>query len=235
MSIRLPIPKLAASPVMPLKSKFKSDLLHRGVDWQQDVNYLRDTYMDIYAIWEATQPFVHGEDEEGNRVVEESQYDPEQDKQIYEKTEPLLRELILGLGDISKQMTMRQDVYKATENAQHDFETAGSYARAGDWAMAGVYMSYALMKIHSLLDGLTREVNNQSRKLGYGYDVSGEQGESGGTSGNDRHLWDTGNSPKKDHTQKNPANMMVDAEAETDYPELAEFKHKHVYWSPRTR
>jgi hypothetical protein len=235
MSIRLPIPKLAASPVMPLKSKFKSDLLHHGVDWQQDVNYLRDIYMEIYSVWEATQPFTSREDEGGNKVVEEVQYDPEQDKQIYEKTEPLLRELILGLSGVSRQMTSRTDVFRPVENSQHDFDTAGSYARAGDWAMATVYMSYALMKIHSLLDGLTREMNNQSRKLGYGYDVSGEQGEGGGTSGNDRHLWDTGNSPKKDHTQKNPANLMVDAEAETDFPELAEFKHKHVYWPPRTR
>jgi hypothetical protein len=233
--IRLPIQKLAASPVMPLKSRFKSELLHHGKDWQQDVNYLRDTYMEIYALWEATQPFTHETDEEGNRQVSETNYDPEQDRQLYVKTEPLLRELILGLAGVSQQMTMRQDIFKATENAQHDFETAHSYSRAGDFAMATLYQSYALAKMHRLLDNLTREVNNQSRKLGYGYDVSGEAHEGGGTSGDDRHLWDTGNSPKRNHTQNNPANMSVDAEAETDFPELGTLKHKHIYWPPRTR
>jgi hypothetical protein len=233
--IRLPIQKLAASPVMPLKSRFKSDLLHHGKDWQQDVNYLRDTYMEIYALWEATQPFTYETDAEGNKQVSETHYDVEQDKQLYAKTEPLLRELVLGLSGVSRQMTLRQDVFKATENAQHDFETASSYARAGDYAMATLYQTYALSKMHKMLDSLTLEVNNQSRKMGYGYDVSGEQGEGGGTSGNDRHLWDTGNSPKRNHTQNNPANMLVDADAETDYPELAQQKHKHVYWPPRNR
>jgi hypothetical protein len=233
--IRLPIQKLAASPVMPLNSKFKSELLHHGKDWQQDVNYLRDTYMDIYAAWEATQPFTYETDAEGNKQVSETNYDPEMDKQLYAKTEPLLRELILGLAGISEQMTMRRDVYQATENAQHDFEQASSYANATDYAMATLYQSYALAKMHKLLDNLTREMNNQSRKLGYGYDTSGEQNEGGGTSGEDRHLWDTGNSPKRDHTQNNPANMMMDAEAETDFPELAKVKHKHVYWPPRNR
>jgi hypothetical protein len=237
--IRLSIPKLAASPVMPLKSKFKSELLHYGVDWQQDVNYLRDMYMEIYAIWESTQPFTYELDAEGNKQVRENKYDPAQDEEVYRKTEPLLREMILGFEGISKAMSNRTDVYRTAENAQHDFSTATSYAQAGDFAMATVYQSYALMKAHSLLDGLTREMNatprRASRKLGYGYDVSGEQGEGGGTSGDGRHLWDTGNSPKRDRTKKNPANMGIDAEAESDYPELAEFKHKHVYWPPRTR
>lgn len=235
MPIRLPIQKLAASPVMSLKSRFKSELLHHGMDWQQDVNYLRDIYMEIYAAWEATQPFTHETDAEGNRMVSENKYDPAQDKQLYNATEPLLRELILGLSDVSRQMTMRRDVFKATENAQHDFNTASSYGNAGDYALATVYQSYALMKMHSVLDGLTREVNSQSRKLGYGYDTSGEVNEKGGTSGDQTHLYDTGNSPKNNHTQKNPANMMIDADAETDFPELAEIKHKRVYWPPRTR
>jgi len=235
MPIRLPIQKLAASPVTPLNTRFKSELLHHGVDWQQDVNYLRDTYMEIYALWEATQPFTHEEDAEGNRMVSETKYEPEQDQKLYQETEPLLRELILGLQGISRQRTMRTDVMRASENAQHDFETASSYAKAGDWAMATLYQSYALMKMHQLLDSLTLEVNYQARKLGYGYDVSGEQGEGGGTNGDDRHLWDTGNGSKKDRTPKNPANLMVDAEAESDYPELQKMKHHRVYWPPRTR
>jgi hypothetical protein len=235
MLIRPQIPKLAASPVMPLKSKFKSELLHHGVDWQQDVNYLRDVYMEIYAAWEATQPFTYETDAEGNKQVSESNYDPKQDEALYEKTAPLLRELILGMEGVSQQRTMRPDVMRMTENARFDFETASSYARAGDPAMACLYQSYALMKLGGMLDSMTREINTQGRKLGYGYDISGEQGEGGGTSGGDQHLWDTGNSPKRDRTPKNPANMLVDAEAESDYPELAKFKHKRVHWPPRLR
>jgi hypothetical protein len=192
--------------------------------------------MDVYVAWEATQPFTHEEDAEGNRQVSENNYDPKMDQDLYGKTEPLLRELILGMSDISKQRTMRMDVFKAVENAQHDFETAGSYAKAGDFALATVYQSYSLMRLHKLLDSLTSEANKSaSRKLGYGYDTSGEQNEGGGTSGQGQNLWDTGNSPKKDRTPQNPANMLVDADAETDFPELREFKHKHVYWPPRTR
>jgi hypothetical protein len=199
------------------------------------VNYLRDTYSEIQALWDQVQPFEHETDAEGNRQVRETKYDESQDKALYQKSEPFLRELILGMEGVSKQMTMRQDVYQTTENAKHDFETGASYARIGDHAMATLYQSYALMKIHKMLDSLTREVNSQGRKLGYGYDVSGEQGEGGGTSGDGRHLWDTGNSPKRNHTQNNPFNMMVDAEAESDYPELVPFKHKHIHWPPRTR
>jgi hypothetical protein len=225
--IRLAVQKLAASPVLPLKSRFKSELLHHGVDWQQDVNYLRDTYMEIFNLWETIQP------------IADEKYDPEQDKALYERTEPLLRELILGMEGVSQQLSKRTDVYRSAENAKHDFETATSYARVGDHAMATLYQSYALMKINRLLEDLTREVNTQARrasiKLGYGYDISGEQFEQGGTSGNDRHLWDTGNSPKRNHTQNNPFNMMIDSEAESDYPELAKFKHKRVYWPPRIR
>lgn len=239
MPIRLPISKLAASPVMPLRTppRFKSELLRSGVTWPQDVNYLRDVYMEIWAAWEATQPFTYETDSEGSKTVSESTYNPDHDEALYSKTEPLLRELILGLGDVSKQLAGRKDVFRSVENAQHDFNTASSYFKVGDFALATVYQSYALMKMHGLLDGLTREANNKrgSSKLGYGYDTSGEVHNSGGTSGNDKHLWDTSNSPKNNHTQKNPANVLIDAEAETDFPELAEFKRKRVYFPPRTR
>lgn len=236
MPTRLPIPKLAASPIMPLSTapRFKSELLQSGATSQQDVSYLRDTYMNIYAVWEAIQPFTHEKDEQGRKQI--SGYDLEQDKKLYAETEPLLRELIIGLGDVSEQMTTRTDVYKAVEHSRYDFETAANVARAGDYMLATVYFSYALTKLHSLLEGLTRQANKMgSYKLGYGYDISGETHEQGGTSGDDRHLWDTGNSPKRDHTPKNPANMLIDADAETDFPELAEMKHRRVYWPPRTR
>jgi hypothetical protein len=135
----------------------------------------------------------------------------EDNKSLYEFAEPKTRELLLGT---------EEDV-----NAVHDFDTASMYAHSGNWKMASQYLGYALRKVAEKIE-----------KLGYGYDVSGETGRgSGGTSGNDRHLWDTGNAPKHDHTGVNPANIMFDTEAESDYPELAAFKHKRVHWPPRTR
>ena len=61
---------------------------------------------------------------------------------------------------------------QAIENAQHDFETASSYSSAGDYAMATLYQSYAMTKMHKLLDNLTREVNSQSRRAGFADVVS---------------------------------------------------------------
>jgi len=62
-------------------------------------------------------------------------------------------------------------------------------------------------------------------------------GTSVGDSGNARspNLWDNANSPKNNMTKSNPANQMVDAEAENDFPELRETKHKRVHWPARTR
>ena len=42
----------------------------------------------------------------------------------------------------------------------------------GDYAMATLYQSYALAKMHKLLDNLTREVSNQSRRAGFADVVS---------------------------------------------------------------
>jgi hypothetical protein len=135
----------------------------------------------------------------------------EDDQSLYEFAEPRTRELLLGTEE--------------NPNAIHDFDTASMYAHSGNWKMASQYLGYTLMKVAEKIE-----------KLGYGYDISGEAGAGGGgTSGEGRHLWDTGNSPKHDHTQNNPANMSFDAEAEADYPELAEFKHKRVHWPPRIR
>jgi hypothetical protein len=225
--LRLSIPKLAAAAVPALQTtpKFRNELLRTKGTWPQDVEYLRGIYVSIYQLWTTheTKPGVA--------------YDPADDKDLFEGTSQQLRELILGMEGISRQLTDRTDIYKSTENALHDFETAESYGAAGDYATATVYQSYALMKLHRLLDGLTAQANRKrgSRKLGYGYDTSGEQNEGGGTSGNDVHQWDSSGSPKHDHTPMNPANMLFDTEAEADYPELAAFKHKRVYWPPRTR
>ena len=157
---------------MPLNSQFKSELLHHGMDWQQDVNYLRDTYMDIYAIWEATQPFTYETDAEGNKQVSGNALRRRTRQAALRQNRTATPRTHSWSEGVSQQMTMRQDVFKATENAQHDFETASSYARAGDYALAALYQSYALAKMHKMLDGLTREMNTQSRKLGYGYDTT---------------------------------------------------------------
>lgn len=138
------------------------------------------------------------------------EWDGSDDQSLYEFAEPRTRELLIGTD--------------AGISAVHDFDTASMYAHSGNWKMASRYLGGALAKIAVKIE-----------KLGYGYDTSGEVQRGGGTSGEGRHLWDTGNAPKHDHTQNNPANMMYDAEAESDYKELAEFKHKRVHWPPRTR
>lgn len=226
MSLRLPIQKLAAAavPALQIAPRFHSELLQSGATWPQDVNYLRDTYTEIYQLWTTheTQP--------------DTSYDPQQDKTLYSETAPKLREMILGLEDISKALSTRTDVFKSTENARYDFDTAESYNRAGDFAMATVYQSYALLKVHRLLDGLTSEANRKrSHKLAYGYDVTGEVMEPGEQESRSPNLWDQGNSPKLNRTPNNPANQMVDPEAENDFPEELAHKHQRVNWPARTR
>jgi len=161
---------------------------------------------------------------------------PTQDAELFQATEPKLRELLLGLGDVSKQLAGRTDIFRDVENAQHDFNVAESYGRAGDFGMGTVYESYCAMKLHRVLDTLTRDAKKKlSAKLAYGYDVSGEVQESGGTSGQDNALWDEGNSSKFDKTPPNPVSVAQDFEAEEEFPELAEIKHKRVKWPQRVR
>ena len=123
------------------------------------------------------------------------------------------------------------------QNASGDFNVATMYEKSGDPAMATVYMSYALLKLHRVLDGLTLMANKKagSKHLAYGYDISGEVMEPGEQESRSPNLWDEGNSPKLDHTPINPANSMVDPEAENDFPELKETKHKRVDWPARSR
>lgn len=226
--MRLPIPKLAAAAVPALQAvpKFRSELLQSGARWPQDINYLRDTYADIYQLWleHETQP---GEP-----------YNPEDDKRLYQGTEAKLRELVLGLEDVSRELAHRNDVFRMSQNAKHDFATSNSLAKAGDYALATVYQSYALVKVHNILDGLTREASRRASSRAvraYGYDVSGEVAETGEQDSRSPNLWDQGNSPKLDRTPTNPANQLVDSEAELDYPALQETKHKRVNWPPRAR
>ena len=76
---------------------------------------------------------------------------------------------------------------------------------------------------------------NRKHIVAYGYDVTGEVMEPGEQESRSPNLWDQGNSPKFDRTAPNPANQLVDAEAENDFPELKEFKHKRMQWPARTR
>lgn len=226
MSLRLPIPKLAAAAVPALQSapRFRSELLQSGATWPQDVNYLRDTYVEIYQLWST------------HETNPEVSYNPENDKTLYTGTEAKLRELILGLDGVSKELTLRRDVFASVERARYDFETAESYARAQDYAMATVYQSYALGKIARLLDGLIREANKKrGAKLAYGHDISGEVMEPGEQESRSPNLWDNANSPKLNHTQSNPANQVIDSEAENDFPEELEHKHERVNWPARLR
>jgi hypothetical protein len=220
---RLPVLKLAASAVAPLNTPaMNSALFQWGATWPQDVSYLRDTYNEIQTIWERLK-------------------EPNQDQELYTETEPRLRELIVGLGDVAKELTTRTDIYQSVNNAEHDFNTSTSYAAAQDYATATIYQSYALMKIHNMLDTLTSFANKRLRqasfeKLGYGYDISGEQSNYGGTSGQDNNVRDLANPQNGWETSKNKTNFYsVDGEAEQDFPELAEFKHKRIHWPARTR
>src|SRR5271157_3891141 len=160
-----------------------------------------------------------------SQIASEWEMGQEQGEELYHSTEPKLRELLLVLRSIA-------DVAPGTQKALQDFEKAVTHASSDDYETANQYLSGALTSIHNQIDSLSK---TGSSKLAYGYDVSGEVQRGGGTSGEGRHLWDTGNSPKHDHTSQNPANMMFDAEAESDYPELRKLKHKRVHWPPRTR
>jgi hypothetical protein len=223
LAIRLPIKKLSGSAVAPLATvpNFSSALLRSGATWPQDVNYLRDTYKDIQQLWERMK-------------------DPSQDRDLYEQTEPRLRELILGMTDVSKSLPDRRYLFESVRNAEWDFGNAHSHAAAQDYALATTYQSYALAKMHNMLDLLTREANKKKaaiNKEAYGYDISGEAFEQGGTSGQDNQVRDLANPANNWETSKNKVDFinMVDAEAERDFPDLAEYKHKRIYWPARTR
>lgn len=217
------IPKLAAAPISPLqvKPQFTNELLQSGATWPQDVNYMRDTYSDIYSAWESN-PFKTPADEQN----------------LYNVTEPRLEELVKGLKDISMQRSGRVDLYKGTERAGHDAQVAQLYAKGGDYATASLYQSYALTKIHNMLEAMTREGKQRKAsflvKKGYGYDVSGEVQEGGGSNSDQKNLWDTAQ-PQDGHTTPKPmGNINMDTQAERDFPELAEKKQRRVHFPPRT-
>lgn len=211
------IPKLAAAPISPLqvKPQFNSELLQSRATWFQDVKYLRDTYKEVYSLW-SSHPF-------------ETQ---EHQKTLYQQTESKLEELILSMKDISAQRSGRADLYKATERAGNDAQVADLYARGGDYATASLYQSYALTKLHGMLEALTLEGKRNRasflKKRGYGLDIEGDNSDS-----DQKHLWDTAQ-PQDGHTTPKPSgNINMDAEAELEFPELAEKKHQKIQFPPR--
>jgi len=202
----VPIPTLTSTPMKP--ERFKNALLRRvaNPEWEQDLKYIRSLYDRVKSeLWDQMSVPSEGVG---------------RDQALYQSTEPVMRELVIMLRSVA-------DAAPQTQDAVRDFDAASSLAEAGDYEKAILQFGQVLMKVHNLLNGKT--------KLGYGYDIGGQVQQGGGTSGEGRHLWDTGNSPKHDHTTNNPANMMYDAEAESDYPELLKFKHKRVHWPPRIR
>jgi hypothetical protein len=226
--MRPTIAKLAASPVLTLKTKprFRSDLL-QDQTWPQDVNYLRDTYNDIILIWEELK-------------------EPETDKLLYQRTEPKLRELVESLMEVSTKVPYLSAIRKLMMNARHDFEIASMYSRAGDYASATLYQSYSLIKIHDVLETMTRFGSTPAHqrnafiidKKAYGYDISGEVFDGSGEMANrenEETLNDTAQPQDHHETAPNPANLTRDVDADEEFPELQEFKNKRVSWPPRTR
>jgi hypothetical protein len=226
--MRLKIAKLAASPVHPLEVKptFQNELL-QDQDWTQDVKWLRDTYNDIAVLWEEMKA-------------------PEQDEMLFTQTEPKLRELVLSLLDVVPQVPWMPIVKRYMTNARHDFEISVMYAHSGDYASAVLYQSYSLVKIHTVLENLTRTASQPTRnrfssfneKKAYGYDISGEVFEGSGEMANrenQKNIDDTAQPQDHHETPPNPANLMHDTDADKEFPELEEFKNKRVIWPPRTR
>src|SRR5208337_3476120 len=139
MPVRLQVQKLAASAVAPLSTvpRFTSELLRSNNKvWAQNTLYLRDIYSEIYELWDRLK-------------------EPEQDQELYTQTEPHLRELILGLEAVSKELSTQTHIMRDVTNAHHDADVAGSYGKAGDFGMGTVYQSYCAMKLHRVLDTLT--------------------------------------------------------------------------------
>lgn len=222
MSMATKIPKLARAPIAPLqvKPQFTNQLLQSGATWPQDVNYLRDSYDEVYQTWETNQ-FRN----------------PEEEKSLYDETKPKLEEMLLGLKDISMQRSGRADIYKGITRAGHDGQVAELYAKSGDFATATLYQSYALTMVRNLLDSMTREGKQRRAsflvKKGYGNDISGEVQDGVGTGGDQKNVNDIAQ-PQDGHTTPKPAgNVNMDTEAEKEFPELKEKKQHRVHFPAR--
>jgi len=217
MPVRLSIAKLSTSGIAPLQTppRFQNELLQPNAAWPKQINYLRGVYGEIFLLWKTDST----------------------DEQLFAETEPKFRELIVGLDEVAKDVPNRPDMFRMLQNARRDFEAAVQYAAEKNYKHATTYVSYSLLKISGILDGLTALANKKGGKhvTAYGYDITGEVMEPGERESRSPNLWDQGNSPKFDRTAPNPANQLVDADAENDYPTLKEFKHKRIQWPARTR
>jgi hypothetical protein len=202
-------------------------LLKDSNNWIQDINYLRDNYNDIILIWEELK-------------------EPEVDNLLHQRTEPKLRELVMSLMDVVVKVPWASNVKRLLMNARHDFEISAMYARAGDFGSSTLYQSYSLVKIHDVLESLTRAANtpprqrfsSASRKTAYGYDISGEVFEGSGELANrenEKNINDTAEPQDHHETPPNPANQLHDVDADKEFKGLREFKEKRVIWPPRTR
>jgi hypothetical protein len=217
--IRLPL-NLFASAVPPLhvSPRFKSELfLSPDKPWIQDVSYLRDTYNAVFSLWEDIGT--------GDSAL---------DKELTDRTEPLLRELVTGMTDVANKVQGRRpDIVKASRLAKHNFDIANAYFNAEDYATCAIYQTYCISKIHQMLDSLTMEINRKRamRKKAYGFDQSGEVGEIGGDG--QKNIEDTVQPQDGHMTAPNPANTTRDVEAENDFPTLKKMKEKRVIWPPR--
>ena len=59
-----------------------------------------------------------------------------------------------------------------------------------------------------------------SKKIGYGYDISGEVQEGSGPRAEQENINDIAEPQDHHETPRNPANMSMDSEAEKEFPEL---------------
>jgi hypothetical protein len=57
-------------------------------------------------------------------------------------------------------------------------------------------------------------------KLGYGYDISGETGSGGGTSGQQKEVSDQAQPWTQHQTGPSPVNVMRDSDAEEEFPQI---------------
>jgi hypothetical protein len=185
-------------------------LLKVASDWPERVGYLRSLYDKVNSLWNTDGP----------------------DGPLYDAAEPRVRELLVGLSGIAEEMPDRPDLGRMVRNAEHDFEVAAKHKAGAELELAVRFLAYSLLKVGQVLDGLARLARS---KTAYGYDITGEVMEPGEQESRSPNLWDQGNSPKLDRTPSNPANALVDPEAEEEFPELKEEKHKRVEWPARTR
>ena len=221
------IQKLAASPVLPLESKFQYDnqLLH-GQSWPEDVKWLRDTYEDVALLWDELK-------------------EPSQDQLLYTRSAPKIDELVVGLSDVTKQVSSWLPLAgRLVRNAHHDYEISVRYAQSKDFSSATLYQTYALTKLHNVLEMLTNASREPSRnrfssaKKAYGYDISGEIFEGSGELANrenQTNLKDTAQPQDHHETGTNPANTLHDVDADKEFPRLNELKSKRVHWPARSR